>query len=160
MKKPVRHMFPGFLDDETAYSASVSFWERLVRRAERESGQESEWTRWIPTPFADRVTPIDTPGNPILDGFSRRLDRAFRIVQLPPTTTEVEFEAWIKSYREDRSDRSALPAEELVMVLSLSEESATLVKSLLVAWMDPDVTVDDIEARIAMLERDQTHSGE
>jgi hypothetical protein len=147
----VHHLYAGFLDDAVAYERTVRFWEEVVHRAERQAGQSGEWGRWIPIYGADGKTRIDIPGNPIIDGFSQRLDRAFRITQHAPLTDELEFEAWPKSYVDDRPDPSLLPAHELVIVLSLSQESATLTEHLLVEWMTQETAIDEIEATIERL---------
>ncbi len=132
------HLFPDFLDNDASYEAVVSFWDRLVTTVERSVGQDDEWGRWIPLHYADGVTPIDTPGNSIFDGLSQRLDRAFRIIQHRPTGDEPELSAWIKTYETFDDEPTLLPTSELVLNLSLSDESAQAAETLLRTWMTPE----------------------
>jgi hypothetical protein len=144
----VPQLFPDFLDNVDSYEAVVRFWDQLVTEVERSLGQEDEWGRWIPMHYADGVTPIDTPGNPIFDGLSQRLDRGFRIIQHPPVSEEPELSAWIKTYEKFDDEPTLLPTSELVLNLSLSDESAQGAEALLRTWMQPDTTPSTMEAVI------------
>jgi hypothetical protein len=66
---------------------------------------------WIPL---DRNLPEER-GNPIFDGRSSALNRAFRIMQHRPIGDDVEIDAWVKSCREDTD----LPRHELFFNLSV-----------------------------------------
>jgi len=137
-------MFENFLEDVEQYAACERYWEQLAQEIAESLGQTGEWQRWIP-----RQTPNGTPceldGNPIYDARSERLDRAFRIIQHSAVSDEVEIAAWLKSYEEEYID---LPRNELVINLSLSQESAQLAKALLYKWMTPDTTPSDMRSLI------------
>ena len=94
------------------------------------------------------MTPIDTPGNPIADGRSLRLDRAFRIIQQRPSGDDTELAAWTKSYEDEIYQGSEFPRAELVINLSLSEESAATARELLRKWMNPEISVEEMQAFI------------
>lgn len=79
------------------------------------------------------------------DAGSERLDRAFRIIQHSAVSDEVEIAAWLKSYEEEYTD---LPRNELVINLSLSQESAQMAKALTYKWMTPDTTQSDMRSLI------------
>jgi hypothetical protein len=148
--RTVPPLFPDFLENAASYDAVVAFWHEVVRDIERSLGQEDEWGRWIPMHFADGVTPIDEPGNPIFDGYSQAEGRAFRIIQHMPVPGGPEIAAWTKTY--DLEDEpTLLPDSELVLALSLSEESARTARALLHAWMQPDTTPSAMDAVIAAL---------
>jgi hypothetical protein len=140
-------LFPDFLENAASYEAAVAFWDRLVSDIERSLGQADEWGRWIPVRYADGVTPIDEPGNPIFDGYSQALGRAFRIIQHPPVSEGVEIAAWTKTYGSE-AEPTLLPDSELVLNLSLSDESARIAQTLLRTWMKPDTTPSAMEAVI------------
>jgi hypothetical protein len=86
--------------------------------------------------------PLEKEGNPIHDGRSKRMSRAFRIIQWAPKAYEPELAAWVKSYEEEFVE---LPRHELVINLSLSEESARLSEELLRKWMMPETTPAEME---------------
>jgi hypothetical protein len=135
----------GFLDDPRLYSACEQFWDELVASVTDQLGQRGKWRRWIPQTYANGM-PIERDGNPIFDGRSDDLDRAFRIIQHAAVSDEVELAAWVKSYEEEYEE---LPRDELVFNLSLSEESATLAAELLRKWMLPATSAQDMRAFIA-----------
>jgi len=68
--------------------------------------------------------------------------RAFRIIQWAPKGYEPELAAWVKSYEEEFVE---LPRHELVINLSLSDESARLSEKLLRKWMTPETTPAEME---------------
>jgi hypothetical protein len=143
-------LFPDFLENADSYEAAVAFWDELVSDIEGSLGQEDEWGRWIPMHFADGVTPIEEPGNPVFDGYSQTLGRAFRIIQHLPASEGLEIVAWTKIY-DFEGEPTLLPDSELVLVLSLSDESARTARTLLEAWMQPDTTPSAMDALIAAL---------
>ena len=136
----VRKLFELFLDSVEQYRASERYWEDSVSAIAESLGQAGEWQPWIPRQFADS-TPMESDGNPIFDGRSERLNRAFRIIQQRPESDDVEIAAWVKSYEAKYTD---LPRNELVINLSLSEESGVLARALLRKWMLPGTTPDEI----------------
>jgi hypothetical protein len=86
-------------------------------------------------------------GNPIFDGYSQALGRAFRIIQQPPESDGVEITAWIKTY-DLEGETTLLPESELVLNLSLSDESAEVAQALLQSWMKWDITPSAMKAVI------------
>jgi hypothetical protein len=70
------------------------------------------------------------------------MSRAFRIIQWAPKAYHSELAAWVKSYEEEFVE---LPRHELVINLSLSEESARLSEALLRKWMMPETTPAEME---------------
>jgi len=148
-------LYENFLDDPETYQACVRFWENLANSLMNDLGQAGKWYHWIPHAYA-HGEPIDMDGNPIFDGRSEELDRAFRIIQHRAIGDEVEIAAWLKAYEEEYAD---LPQHELVLNLSLSEESARVAGDLLCKWMTPETTPDDMEAFIAkrLIPQGQSH---
>jgi len=123
-------LFSDFLENPDSYEAAVAFWDRLVTDIERSLGQEDEWGPWIPRHYGDGVTPMGRDGTPIFDGYSQALGRAFRITQHRPAFDSVEILAWIKIY-DLEGETTLLPDSELVLNLSLSDESAEAARALL-----------------------------
>lgn len=140
VKDMVQKLFESFLDSEAGYLACEGYWETLVYEISESLAQTNEWRRWIPREYANG-TVMGLEGNPMFDGRSDRLNRAFTIIQHRPTGDGLEIAAWLKSYEPEYTD---LPGHELVLNLSLSEESAALARTLLRKWMSPDTTFDEM----------------
>lgn len=136
-----RRLFESFLEDPEQYRAAEQYWAALVADVAGSMNQANEWHRWIPQENPDG-TPMERDGNPIFDGRSDRLDRAFRIMQHRPVSDDVEIAGWVKSYEPEYVD--PLPRDELFINLSLSQESADLVRLLLQKWMRAETTPDDM----------------
>lgn len=148
----VRHLFEDFLVNSDSYHACERFWEQLTSEIVSREARSSEWKRWIPRSFANG-TPMELDGNPIWDGRSDELDRAYRLIQMPPTEDRLELGTWLNH---NDSETPELPGDELVIVLALSEESAELASDMLRKWMDPSTTPEvmsryttEVLARIA-----------
>jgi len=141
-----RPLFEDFRDNPSTYRACEAYWQGLLDELMASLGQRGEWRRWIPQTYADGKTTIEKDGNPIFDGRSDRLNRAFRIIQQRLTNKDVpEISAWLKSYEPEFTE---LPRDELVVNLSLSVESADLARTLLRKWMEPATTPAEMQALI------------
>lgn len=143
----IHKLFEDFLDNVEQYKACEIYWEDLVRKLSNSIGQEEEWERWNIRQYANG-TPFELDGNPIFAGCSKRYNRAFRVVQHRAIGNEVEVVAWLKEYEEEYID---LPSSELVINLSLSEESVQIVGALLIKWMMPDTDPEDMESVISSI---------
>jgi hypothetical protein len=140
----VRMMFPDFLDDMESYESCRRYWEELVRSVADSVDRTDEWQPWISRYYADGVTPIELAENPITDGRSQKMNRAFKVLQHPPVEEELELVAWLTPYEEEYPD---FP-EELTLTMSLSEESAELARILLRKWMTPSTAYDEMKTFI------------
>ena len=140
----VKKLFDDFLESEEQYKACERYWEQLVQDTATSLGQVGEWQRWIFHGYADG-TPLEQDGNPIFDGWSKELGRAFRIMQHRAIGNDLEIAAWLKRYEDEYTD---LPANELVINLSLSQESAEIAKALLYKWMTPATSPDEMQSFI------------
>ncbi|MGH2732252.1 MAG: hypothetical protein ACRDJG_04835 [Actinomycetota bacterium] len=137
----VHRLYEHFLENPDEYRASENYWANLARDVARDL-QVEEWRPWwIPRSYADG-TPFEHDGNPIFDARSERLGRAFTVIQHAPTSNEIEIAAWLKHYPEEYVE---LPRYELVINLSLSEESAAKAEELLRKWMLPQTTVREMK---------------
>lgn len=142
----IHKLYEKFLDDPEVYHACELFWEDLVASLMSKSGQTGKWTRWISRTYANG-SPVELDGNPICDGRSEELDRAFRIMQ-HPVGDYMEIAAWLKTYEAEYTE---LQRHELVLNLGLSEESAHVAEALLRKWMMPETTPDDMNTFIDQL---------
>jgi len=142
----VRMMFPDFLDDMQSYEACRRYWEELVQNVAASVDPTDAWLPWISRHYADGVTPIELSENPIADGRSQKMNRAFKVLQHPPVEDELELVAWLTPYEEEYPD---FP-EELTMKMSLSDESGELSRTLLREWMTPSTTYDDMKTFIRL----------
>ena len=138
----VRVLFSDFLKSEEEYRACEAYWVHLVEEIAESVGQAGEWVRWIPRYHFDRVPPDDDEANPIVDARSRKLNRAFRVIQSPVSDNKVQIGGWLAAYPQENTD---LPKNELFIHLSLSEESAELAKKLLIKWMTPETTPEAMQ---------------
>jgi hypothetical protein len=140
-----RLLFKNFLDDPTVYRACERYWARLTSTIADSLGQSGQWPQWMPRTFADGKTPFPDfmKGNPIHDGRSEKLDRAFQIIQDPPRKRERGvLVAWLSicdlEYRE-------VPRDELVISLTLTDQTAALARKLLRKWMTPETTAEEMK---------------
>jgi hypothetical protein len=147
-------IFVDFLDSADSYEACQKYWGRVIREVEASLGQSGEWQRWISPFYADGKTPMELEDTPIADGRSQRLNRAFRIMQHRPVDVdELEIAAWVKRYE---PEYTALPESELVINLSLSDESAETARRLLYKWMTPATTADTMKVFLQNGDEDRT----
>jgi hypothetical protein len=140
----IHRMREHFLERAEDYDASVQNWTTLVERIADSLGQRGEWPPWIPR-TSPNGAPLERDGNPIYDGRSAPLDRAFRIIQQAPVSEDIEMSAWLSHCEPEYPD---LPGDELVLNLSLSEESSKLAEVLLHKWMLPETTSEAMSAFI------------
>jgi hypothetical protein len=145
----VHHLHADFLESEAAYRASQRFWRNVIDEVAKSMLQQNEWTPWEPKHFLDG-TPMPRDGNPILDARSERRKRAIRVIQSPPERSDVEIAAWIDAFDFSEAGGPAF-TEELVLNLSLSEESASIARQLIKSWMDESVSRERMEDFIMSL---------
>ena len=141
----MRKRFERFLDDPVVYEACEGFWRQRTASIAHSVDSAVDWRSWIPRVYTDG-TPIGHDGNPIWDGRSDELGRAYRIIQDRGEGNGLEIGAWLKSYEEQDTE---LPRHELFIYLCLSEESASIADALLRKWMTRTTTVEDMMAFIA-----------
>jgi hypothetical protein len=153
-------LFPDFLSNDDSYDRCRAFWRALVDGIEKSLGQVEEWSRWFPAFYGDGLTPFDDrDGNPIYHRLSKRLDRAFQIIQQAPENDALSITAWATDSTNDPlwhddDPWPRLPRTDLTISLVLSVESAELARALLTQWMTPTTTVDEIRLAIAALPDD------
>lgn len=137
-------MFEDFLDDPAVYRECQNYWARLVERIAGSLGQVGDWQAWISPYYADGKTPTELEDNPICDRRSKKLDRAFRILQHRSTEEGNRLVAWLTYEQEYRE----FPSEELVISLVFSDASVTSAETLLLKWMNPTTTGKEMEGFI------------
>ena len=138
------YLFPTFLDNVDEYRACEAFWARLVERAAQASGTGLAWVSWIPKTYANG-TPFPLDGNPICDGRSAELSRAFRIIQWAPSSDEEWIIGCVDSYPLEFDE---LPRAELILSLVLTTATADLAEECLTLWMRRETSVGGIKAFI------------
>jgi hypothetical protein len=143
----VHKLYERFLDDPEVYRACEQFWQQLTTSVALSTGSAQDWRSWIPRTYANG-TPIGFPGNPIWDGRSDQLGRAYRIIQDGAEGDGIEIGAWLRSYDEEYTE---MPRDELFIYLSLSVESANVAEALVGKWMTPETTPEEMEAFIAQI---------
>lgn len=141
----VRKGFERFLDEPEVYRACQQFWEQLTADIALSIGSATDWEPWIPRTYANS-TPMELDGNPIWDGRSEKLGRAYRIIQDRAEGDDLEIAAWLKTYEPEYTE---MPRHELFISLSFSQESAAIAAKLLRKWMAPETTQEQMQAFIA-----------
>jgi hypothetical protein len=134
-----------FVNPET-FRAAQQYWKERASVIADSLGQTGHWHEWVPRTYADGKRPFELEDQQIWDGRSDRLHRAYRIYQHPPHGDHTGLAAWVKEYEEEFTE---LPRAELVLNLSLSDETACLAEELLRKWMNPETTTDEMKAFIA-----------
>lgn len=149
------YLFESFLEREDVYLACKRYWRDLARGVEADLNQVGEWPEWRPTTWEFGTPMLEI--HRIHHGYSRRLGRAYEILQDPPEERS-GIVGWLKNYDDDPTfdDRVELhgddwPPVELTIALCLSEETSDLARALLTRWMTPETTLDDIQRTIATL---------
>jgi hypothetical protein len=137
----IHRLYEHFLERRDEYAACEHHWATLVESILESLGQSNEWPPWIPR-HTPNGTPIERDGNPMFDGRSARLDRAFRIIQHEPLSEDLEIVAWLSTCEPEYPD---IPGAELVLNLSLSEESSKLAETLLRTWIRPETTLESMK---------------
>ena len=144
----VKHLWPGFLDDEEEYDRVIAFWRAEIRKAAAAVGQLDQWTIDPALVFADGVTPHPRDGNPILVARSNAHRRSIEVIQSPPEADQVEISAWLGPA--DNPQRAGM----LTLNLALSEEAAGIAQDLIRMWMQPSVAEEAIKLRLQEMARD------
>jgi len=140
----VHRLFEDFLDNEEQYHVCERYWEELVASVAESLGQTGEWKREI-WRYGDG-TLWDLDGNPMFVARSEKRDRYIGILQHPAAADRLQIVAYLKRYEEEYTGVST--RDELVINLGLSEESAQLAEALLLKWMTPGTTVDEMKSFI------------
>jgi hypothetical protein len=143
-------MFQNFLKDEKVYHACEAYWESVILELSRSLDQEREWERWNPR-FEPNGMPVECDGNPIVDGWNKRLNRAFRIVQAREPSEELDIAADLNR----QNFVSTYANIELLIMIGLTEESAAIATELLKLWMTPTTTEEQVQEFI--LKRIEPH---
>jgi hypothetical protein len=134
-------LFEGFLEHPETYDACERFWDSLVSELAAQHGP-NDWRQWTSRTWGNG-TPM-REGNPMCDARSTRLDRALRVIQEEPEGPE----HFVVAYMEHQREFDEWPSHELVISLTLSEETLTVARQMLSLWLDPATTVELMTAMI------------
>lgn len=142
---------PHFRSSIAQYRECEQFWKSLLNDVHMGTCTIGQWHRWVAdchpggTPFGLREFELD--GSAIANGRSYATNRAYVINQQPPDNEyEYHVAAWINDYRYGYP--STWPVASLVIDLVLSEETAEIAKRLLIKWMYPETTIEDMSKYI------------
>jgi hypothetical protein len=137
----VQKLFEDFLDGPDNYAACERHWERVIQEIEESLRQQGEWPRWWASDSAPWAAEFAN-GAAIIHGRSKKLNRAFKVLQHRPVGDEICIAAWMERNEEEDADLYDLPLEELTVNLSLSVESERVARILLTLWMTPDTSFE------------------
>ena len=143
-------LFQNFLENSEEYEAAEHFWKDVFAETIRSAGQAGAWAPWRPRHYANG-TPLERDGNPIFDARSVRLGRAVQVIQWPAEGGHVGISGWVTQLTVSDDTDNAENVLELTINLSLSEESAAIARALLSSWVDPQITREEMNQRIAQL---------
>lgn len=102
----MHELFEGFLNDPATYQACEQFWKQRTTSIADSVDSARDWRSWIPRAYADGAA-IGYDRNPIWDGRSDELGRAYRIIQDSNRGNELQIGAWLKSYEEQYAEATA-----------------------------------------------------
>lgn len=134
----VNHLFRDYLAIDRQYELAQQFWGDIMENVALHAGQADEWKPWRLRTFADG-TSIARDVNPIYDAYNARLGKAITVLQSPAETDGIEISAWLDSFDFSASGGPG-PAQELIINLALSDESAAIAHSLLGIWVKQDIS--------------------
>jgi hypothetical protein len=140
----------GYLDDE-AWNHALTFWRRELAALATEIGSVGEWSTIVRPETWDGELWIhrDIDDQTICAGYSRSLDRGFKVQQFPAHRAEGLISAWLYTERPEGSEGIPdVPQAFLMVVIELSEETAAVAGSLLRRFMSAETTIPEMEAFI------------
>ena len=89
---------------------------------------------------------MDRDGNPILDGYSHTVGRAFQIIQWDPAEAgEPLVGGYVERFDDPIYEGSVFPPIELTISVVLTDVTLATVRGLLTLWMDPRLPVETTE---------------
>ena len=139
-------LYETFLENPEVYRACERYWEDMISKIANDLGQSGQWVPWESRQWVDG-SPMPLDGNPILHAQNKRLGRGFKIIQDRESDGQLDIAAWLKINEEEYED--IVPRYELIISLSLSDQSEQMAQELLRKWMAPETTPADIEHYIA-----------
>ncbi|OEZ73747.1 hypothetical protein JAB5_20170 [Janthinobacterium sp. HH103] len=122
-------LFADFLEDHAVYAAAEAYWQARLAFLD---GQCAPYLR---TAFANGQPFYD--GNPIVNLADRNAGKAARIVQQCPQECGPCYTSFRQAIELAGSDGQHRPAQEMVIVLTLTEDSAQKAVDELRAWFAP-----------------------
>lgn len=122
-------LFADFLEDQAAYAAAEAYWQARLAFLD---GQCAPYLR---TAFANGQSFYD--GNPIVNLADRNAGKAARIVQQCPQEFGPCYTSFGQAIELAGSDGQHRPAQELVIVLTLTQATAQRAEDELRAWFMP-----------------------
>ncbi|MCC7681976.1 hypothetical protein [Janthinobacterium sp. FW305-128] len=122
-------LFADFLEDQAAYAAAEAYWQARLAFLD---GQCAPYLR---TAFANGQPFYD--GNPIVNLADRNAGKAARIVQQCPQECGPCYTSFGQAIELAGSDGQHRPAQEMVIVLTLTEDSAQRAVDELRDWFAP-----------------------
>ncbi len=125
----VKHLFADFMQNETSYVQAENLWRRVCREVIDESSFRDDWKPWLRTRFADGT--YLEKGNPVFNLKSLSRSKAIRIIQQPPSCSEIEIKAWTDCFSDNNET-----IDELVISCELSDEAILVAQQLIAAWLN------------------------
>ena len=141
------YLFPRFLVDAQEYAAAQAYWQELCDSVLARHGQAGRWRPWLNTTYADGTPARD--GNPIFHLLKDDHSKAFRALQVEPSSAHVDLGAWVTSLADWFDDCPT--AAELVVHCKLTPATAQAAASLFAAWIQDSTTPEAMRALIATL---------
>ncbi|MGX9697178.1 hypothetical protein ACWYXK_09370 [Janthinobacterium lividum] len=121
-------LFADFLEDQAAYAAAEAYWQARL------AFLDGQCTAYLRTAFANGQPFYD--GNPIVNLADRNAGKAARIVQQCPHECGHGYTSFEQAIELAGSDGHR-PAQEKIIVLTLTRETAQRAEDELRAWFAP-----------------------
>ncbi|MDI3293931.1 hypothetical protein [Janthinobacterium tructae] len=122
-------LFADFLEDQATYAAAEAWWQARL------SFLDGHCAPYLRTAFANGQPFYD--GNPIVNLADRNAGKAARIVQQCPREFGHDYTSFEQAIELDDGDEHHRPAQEKIIVLSLTQAAAQRAENELRAWFIP-----------------------
>ncbi len=129
----MKYLFPNFLTNEQEYNICKNYWETKIEYLFTKNNLH-KWESYIGTTWANGREQLS--GNPIVNYYITKINKAFRIIQEEPETETVILGAWTSKFKTD-----TLNTTELVISLEFTPEAEQMVFDLVEKWIVDDYSV-------------------
>jgi len=123
-----KYLFHNFIEDKLVYTICQLYWATKMEYF-FETNKIIELKPYLSTKFANGTDFAN--GNPMVDYFSQKLNKAFRIIQEEPDDKNTDITAWIDNSEIEENQI----IEELVISIQLNPETEQIAFDLISKWL-------------------------
>ncbi|MBN1463998.1 MAG: hypothetical protein JW922_10045 [Paludibacteraceae bacterium] len=132
-----KHLFTDFLTNKLVYQICKNYWEIKIEDLLFKHGITA-FSPYLNTKFANGQDFND--GNPIVNLYDSKQNRAFRIIQEEPESENESITAWT-----NKTEINDIEIEELVISLELTPTTENIALDLISKWLITNSSANTIE---------------